>query len=831
MPQLESLKARGLYTHRSALSEVPESSQSLLENININREGIFELRRGLPLQDGTFGTVTSRITKFFDFKDTVLGHYSSTMTRQNEDGSWTDYTGTFEVNNADFKLSSAQSNQNFYISPDDGVKKLDSVDGTFIDAGAPRALDPRLTLTTTVGVVLPVDKAVGYKILWQYEDANNNLITGADNVVVVVANPSTNTTTRNVDLIIPIPDEVDATWTYQIYRTSQSADANSVPPSNFQLVFEDNPTAAEITARQVAHTDSTLDALKGATIYTASTQEGSAAANAQPPRARTLQVFKNHLFYGNTISRDNRLISFITVGTGGFVVGDDISFQDSVDTIVYTGANAENATNRQFLVTTTGNAAQNLEDTARSLVFIINTDPNNTKYYAYYVSGFSSLPGRILIEKRILDNDAFTITSSRGTAFSPNLSGSGITSTNDEFQNGLAFSKPNEPEAVPLAQRFRVGSADKEVLAIQALRDSLYIFKEDGIFRLDGDDANNFRVEELDLTARLIAPETVVTLANRIFCLTDQGIMTVTDTGVKVLSRRIEDQINDLFVRQDILRQRNFAVSYESDRKFIYFSISNLADVYPNEAFVYDTFTDTWTKWLVSASGGLVVNDRLILGSGITNSTLLERKSFDTTDYADNEFDINITAVDGTNITISGLSASDTVVSGDAITLSSGGYTHIVSVNGNDLVVDDDLLSSDIGSAVVSKAIPAQIEWNTIDGNNPGESKQFQEITYRFRQPYQFEIEVDFITDFDSSSTPTTLPGDSLQGGWGLFPWGESSWGGESRLHTARRTYIPATKQRANLIVPNLKHTVAFDNFQLNGFVLVYRNVSSRTTR
>ena len=831
MAQIESLNARGLYTHRSELSEVPPGSQRVCDNININREGLFELRRGLPLDSNTFGTVGSTMSKFFDFDSSLLGHYSSTMTRRNSDGSWTDYTGTFSVADPDFKLSSAQANNNLYISPDEGVKKLDSVDGIFMDAGAPRALDPKLELTTTVGVILPPNKAVSYKILWFYTDSNDNVIIGADGLPVIIANPSTASNTVNVTLTIPIPDEVDTTWTYQIYRSGQSVDAESIPPGDLQLVFENNPTAAQITAGIVVHTETTLDLVRGATLYTASTQEGASAANAQPPRARTLEVFKNHLFYGNTISRHNRLFSFNTIGGSGFVVSDTITLTDSTGTQVYTGAGAENASSRQFQVFTSGNAAENLENTARSLVFIINTNLTNTVYYAYYVSGFQSLPGRILIEKRILDNDAFTITSSRGAAFSPNLSGSGITSTNDEFQNGLAFSKPNEPEAVPLAQRLRVGSANKAILAIKALRDSLYIFKEDGIYRLSGDDVANFEIEELDLTAFLIAPETVVALANKIYCLTDQGIVTVSDTGVKVLSRRIENQINNLFTRQDILRQKNFAISYESDRKFIYYNIARISDPFPSQAFVYDVFTDTWTRWNIGASSGIVFDNALVLGSPSSNSTLRERKNLNSTDFVDSTFDIQITSVDGTAITVTGLTADNRVIVGDAITLANGGYTHVVAVNGNNLIVDDALVSTDVGDAIVSKAIVAELEWNSIDAGNPGIAKQWQEITYRFRRPFQFQIEVDFTTDIEQGESPTTIEGVELQGGWGQFRWGQVSWGGESRQHLAKRTYIPFDKQRANLILPSLKHVVAFDDFQLNGFIIAYRPVSIRTVR
>ena len=55
-----------------------------------------------------------------------------------------------------------------------------------------------------------------------------------------------------------------------------------------------------------------------------------------------------------------------------------------------------------------------------------------------------------------------------------------------------------------------VGSADKDILRIIALRDSVFFLKEDGIWMLTGEDISTYRVSLFDNTAVLIGADTAV---------------------------------------------------------------------------------------------------------------------------------------------------------------------------------------------------------------------------------------------------------------------------------------------------------------------------------
>ena len=73
------------------------------------------------------------------------------------------------------------------------------------------------------------------------------------------------------------------------------------------------------------------------------------------------------------------------------------------------------------------------------------------------------------------------------------------------------------------------------------LRDNLYVLKEDGVYIVSGSSPSNFSVRLLDNSVFVTAPDTAVVLNNQIYCLTNQGICVISDTGVSIISSSIDD--------------------------------------------------------------------------------------------------------------------------------------------------------------------------------------------------------------------------------------------------------------------------------------------------
>ncbi len=589
MEDLE-LKVKGLYLSPNDYSSVPKGALLEARNGIIDKESVFDSRRGQTFYGNAFEMT---VDSLFNYNTTLIAHYGDRMAHDDGAGVFTNYTGTFSQPAAGYKIHSVEANKNFYFTSDTGVKKLDATNGTPINAGAPPGLDISGALSGASGF-FATNSIVAYRMLWGYKDANGNLILGAPSQRFIISNSSGGD--RDVALTFTIPSGITTAWFYQIYRSIQFSPTTVSPNDELYLAYEGNPSAGQITAKLVTVTDSTPDALLGETLYTSPTQQGIENANTPPPFARDITLYNNMTLYANTQNKNRLLLTYI----GGLTNGDTITIAG----IVFTGAATETIASAQFQIFTAGTPAENIEDTSLSLIRVINRYASNTAIYAYYLSGFDDLPGRMAFEERAVGGSTFYAISTDGTSFNPILptSGTTVASTNDAKQNGIYISKINQPEAVPLYAFVYAGSANKAIRRIIALRDSVFIFKDDGIFRLTGTDFQSIQVSEFDGSKKLIAYDSPAVFDNQILCFVDQGIGAVSEQGVQLISKPIENQI--LRISQLSNFQANtFGVGYDSDRKYMLWTVEDEVATYPNIAWVWNSITSTWTTWHLAAVG------------------------------------------------------------------------------------------------------------------------------------------------------------------------------------------------------------------------------------
>ena len=250
-----------------------------------------------------------------------------------------------------------------------------------------------------------------------------------------------------------------------------------------------------------------------------------------------------------------------------------------------------------------------------------------------------------------IDDDNFTIpvaTPNTVVSFVPAFStlfSADVESDNETLPNRIYFSKRSQPEAVPIINYIDIGTRDGEIRRILALRDELYILKDDGIFVLSGTSApDNFgnggwSTRLIDNT-KIIAPDSAVVLNNQIYCLTEQGVARISGSSVGIISRGIENLI-DNFTNQGFDYSPNtFGIPYENDRAFLLFAPKEAADTSATQAFRYNIFEKTWTRWEYEANCGHVLSsdNKLYLGDGERNYISQERKNIDRTDHSDRNF-------------------------------------------------------------------------------------------------------------------------------------------------------------------------------------------------
>lgn len=435
----------------------------------------------------------------------------------------------------------------------------------------------------------------------------------------------------------------------------------------------------------------------------------------------------------------------IAVGTSGFT---------SLTTTV--AGRGEDAASNEILLSSATSPAIAVEETAKSLVRVVNKN-SDENLYLFYLSGASSVPGQMLGEARSLtsapfyflaNNDAtgasfnpdigplltinsiatgaptanlITTSAVHGltdgdeivlssTSTTPNVDGlwaityvsttsfrinttitvgdavlpvgsairaaDAVVSSNDTAPNRLYYSKTNQPEAVPIVNYFDLGASDKEILRIFPLRDSLFVFKEDGLYRVSGEGAP-FSQTLFDTSFILVVPDSLAVCNSEIYGWTTQGISKLSEGGpVPAISRPIDVDLLKLATPQYTnFTTATFGIGYESDNSYMVWTVKKTTDSVAEICYRYSTLTSSWTTFDKSNTCGIVsaVDDKLYLGAGDINSMEQERKTFSRYDYSDREHSITLSAGNyvGHNMTftnIDNISVGDVILQEQTIT-------------------------------------------------------------------------------------------------------------------------------------------------------------------
>lgn len=250
-----------------------------------------------------------------------------------------------------------------------------------------------------------------------------------------------------------------------------------------------------------------------------------------------------------------------------------------------------------------------------------------------------------------------------GTHFSWELTSDSVSSTNSVKPNRVYYSKFNQPDAVPALNYFDIGPEDKEILRIFPLRTTLFVFKQDGLYRLSGQSAP-FQVQLFDSSCILIAPDTVDVTDNTVFGWTTKGIATITESGTSEISTPVDVDILKLASYPNF-KTITWGIGYNSDYSYTVFTNGTPTDETATIGYRYSTLTKTWTNIIRNQTCGIIrsTDDKLYMGSGIDNIINKERKNFDRTDYADRDFTLqispNLVNTTGTVIQYASVSAID----------------------------------------------------------------------------------------------------------------------------------------------------------------------------
>ncbi len=704
------LDCKGLILAPGELSRVP-GALIVADNVNIEAPGIIRSRQGFARQANALGGPVWKMLSTKELGSNLLANTGSATTATglyygDGSGTWTsvdDSTGadTSLANFPESRMNGIVCQNNHYLTSTLGVKRMES-DFVLWGAGMPKALGMDLTGPTDVlvqsGGFLADGGAVAYRHTWCKKDAEGIVMEGAPSGKTVVYNNAgtsgySASDSQNVTCRLLIPTETGTVGTalttdyfFKLYRsnaTVPTAAGLAIPPSDdMALVYQQYLTSGDIAVGHVEITDRTTDTfrlIRGERLYTNTfanggdplpnqvdpTAAGIVMSNDPPPVAKDVVLFAECAFYGNISYRHKLQFSILSVSAGqGLQPGDVFTITPPVGSTTFTlsaiapppGAPVSG----EFVVFDTALPAENTERTALNFCEAINKHADNDSVWAYYTpgedSGYGSDFGKITLESRGDTGPDFTLSvNAHPTAYSPQLVGY-VPSAADIFTNGIAYSKPAAADAVPPINIQWIGRGDTHILKMQVLRDSLYIFTDDGLYRLDGRTQDDFSINPFELSFRLLGPEMSVVCDDAIYAWGVEGFAKITGAGVEYISNSIEPYIwktvNDLGL--DWLKTYGFATAYRNRHKVMWAFPDTASNKNCKYMLVYDTRMQAWSRWTslvgsdINATTGYscgvvrVSDDFLYTGqwNAAANDCPVykERRSYTAADYADDSY-------------------------------------------------------------------------------------------------------------------------------------------------------------------------------------------------
>lgn len=533
-----------------------------------------------------------------------------------------------------------------------------------------------------------------------------------------------------------------------------------------------------------------------------------------------------------------------------------ISLTSGGSAIAYTGETSldlqgvTNGTYPIFYFNNSGTVSEQLRDTAQGLVKAINRDPSSL-IYAQYSSGVDDVPGKIRLQAKGFTAAIYVRASGAtpGAAFSPVLPasfsvGTQVYSRNSSLPHGFYASKVDEPEAVPLVNFFPAGAKSAQLLRCHALRDSIILLKEDGVWRVTGDNPSNFAITLLDGTVQCLASDSADVINNQVVFLSNQGICLVTENSVQIVSRKIEQVIQPI-LGQSTIAAVTSGLAYETERLYL------MTTTEPNETaatqtYAYNLLTDAWTTWddWLFEQAVIGPSDNMYYISA-NNEIMRERKKQTKIDYCGQNHSVTVDTVSTDLVsayitcnTTSPLDGDIIVKDGviniidDILTLSATTFQVFFRRASN-------LAASD--SVILYKAYESVIKIAPFHGGMVGRTKQFSQLQTHFRDNSCSRMTITFTGQTFGGSESVDWDASTLisQLGWGLQPWGIFPWGDQNGINLQQgsqaapvcRIYIPRFQQRGTYIQAVLQNNTAGEPLNIQALAFTVRAYQERVTR
>lgn len=334
-------------------------------------------------------------------------------------------------------------------------------------------------------------------------------------------------------------------------------------------------------------------------------------------------------------------------------------------------------------------------------------------------------------------------------------------------EGSWALSALDEPDAWPPRYRFRLGGPNMDLQRLTPQGDGVFFWTSAGLYRLTGRTADELALLPVDPTIQLVGPNTPVTVDNRTFALTEQGVVSVSSIGVQTISEPIDQVLLPYYsgttANRELVEASAFGVGYESEHEYILFlpALGAAPGTPASIAYTYNIQTNTWVgPW---------------------------------------EFDFN------------DFNVGNQVITGIVNKEDGRLYLSVVDDGGEGTLFRErkDRTLADYQD-ITGEGIPLDVQYQIQTAKNPGAYKHWVEAGLALGAPQPASAEVYFTTEIDTAEEGGTL---SSQGNQFL------------------RTYVPLDKSRSARLNVGFRHSTAQEKPQILGLSIVHRSVSTRVGR
>lgn len=168
---------------------------------------------------------------------------------------------------------------------------------------------------------------------------------------------------------------------------------------------------------------------------------------------------------------------------------------------------------------------------------------------------------------------------------------------------GVYISKQDEPEAVPVQNLLQVGESSARVIRMVPVREAVWVFKEDGLFRISGGDITNIGFDLIDPSVRLVGPYAADVMNDVIYAWTSQGVCAISDGGSRNISQ--EPVGTDFSVSEQIFSPSSDTgltqpwLICDSNQSRVLLKVGTDPSALTNEyhEYCYSLRTNGWTRW------------------------------------------------------------------------------------------------------------------------------------------------------------------------------------------------------------------------------------------